>query len=161
MTLQKWRMKLTMTSFENKIRKRLLGQKIKAVVICAVVAISFIIKISLLGSIDAVSNIDRLILIGLFVGGEVSSIRAIRKYRIALKSPEALEELHIAEADERSRIIILKTCQSTVRFAIALLGLGGIVASFFSVAVTLTISSILAAFLVLYAALALYYSRKY
>ena len=152
---------MTMTSFESTIRKRLRNQTAKAVIVFLIVILTYVLKVYLHGGIEFVSRVDRLILMGLFVGGEISSIRAILKYRMALKTPEALEKLHIAEADERNKIIILKTCQSTIKLAITLLSFAGIVSSFFSVAVMLTICVILIAFLTLYAVLALYYSRKY
>lgn len=150
-----------MKSFEKEIKKRVLIQAIKAIVIAAFVTITFIIKVRLHGNIESVSYADICILAGMFLGGVLSPIRAILKYRKVLKTSESLEELHIRETDERNRIITLKTCRSTVKLICALLGFAGIIASFFSLTVLWTIGIILIAILVLHIALKLYYSRKY
>lgn len=150
-----------MKSFEKEIQKRVLIQTIKAIAIGVLVIITLIIKARLHGSIESVSNVDRYILMGLFFGGEVSSIRAILKYRKTLKTAEALEELYIKEKDERNKIITLKTCRSTVNLMCILLSFAGVIASFISYTVLLTIGVILIVLLGLYGVLALYYARKY
>lgn len=150
-----------MKSFEKEINKRVFIQTIKAITICMIVIITFIIKVRLHGGIKYVSNVDRYILIGLFFGGEISSICAILKYRKALKSTEALEKLHIEEKDERSRIIALKTCRTTVNLICVLLAFSGVIASFFDYTVLLTIAVILVVLLGLYSVLTLYYSKKF
>lgn len=150
-----------MKSFEKEIKKRVLIQTIKAIIIGVFVIVMSIIKVRLHGAIESVSNVDRYILIGMFCGGEVSAISMILKYRKALKTPETLEELHIREKDERNRIITLKTCQSTVNLICALLGIAGVIASFFNYTVLLTIGVILIVILALSIILKLYYLRKY
>ena len=150
-----------MKSFEKEIAQRVRIQTLKAIVVAVFVTITFVLKVRLHGNIESVDDMDLFILIGLFMGGEVSSIRAILKYRKVLKNSEALEELHIRETDERNRIITLKTCRSTMNLTCILLSFAGIVASFFSLTVLLTIGVILIVLLGIYGVLALYYSRKF
>ncbi|MDR2889757.1 MAG: hypothetical protein LBV33_07980 [Lachnospiraceae bacterium] len=150
-----------MISFKKVIERRLFIQIVKATVIGVLVIVALFIKARLAGSIDAVDSTEISILVGLLVGGEVPSLRAIRKYRQSLSSPALLEELHIAETDERNRMVTLKTCRATVQLTVALLGFGGIVALFFSRTVLITIGAILIVILLSYVGLWLYYSRKH
>lgn len=150
-----------MGSFEKKIEKIILVQTIKAIVTAAFVVIVFILKVRLQGSFESVSEVDRTFLIGLFFGGEVSSIRSILKYRKALKTPEALEDLHINEIDERNRIIKMKTSMSTLKLAFTLLAIATVITSFFSVTVLYTLGLTFIVLLGLYIVLAFYYSRKF
>ncbi len=148
-----------MTSFELDVRKRLHIQTMKAIGIGVFVIAVMIIKAN--GSMETIGSIDWIILIGLFTGGEVSSLRAILKYHHALKTPEFLEELHIWETDERNRIITLRICRATVNLTITLLAIAGVIASFFSQTVLLAIVIFLIGILGLYGVLSLYYTRKY
>ncbi len=149
-----------MKSFRQTVTDRIRIQIIKAIAVGCFVTIAFIVKVQWQGNIEAISDVDKIIIIGLFFGGEASAVRAILKYRKALKTPEALDALHIKETDERNRIIILKTCRSTMNLTITLLAFAGVIASFFSHTLLMTIGIILISILVLYAALAAYYSRK-
>lgn len=150
-----------MISFEKELKKRVLVQIIKAITIGVLVMIACIIKVRLHGNIESVSAMDRGILFGMFFGAEVSSIKAIQKYRKALKTPEILEELHIKEVDERNRVITLRTCKTFMYMSITLLSVAGMITAFFSQVIFMTISIILVALLVLYGVLAMYYSGKY
>ena len=148
-----------MKSFEKIVRKRVLLVTLYAVLGGLVVITALIIK--LVGNIETDTGLTVEMLIGLFVGMEITAIFRILQYRKALGDQESLEELHIKESDERNRIITLKTCRSSIYLALTLLGVAGLIASFFSRTVTLTIGIVLIALVVLYFLLFLYYSRKH
>ena len=96
---------------------------------------------------------------GLFAGIEAVSIFRILRYARALKTPDQLEALEIAEKDERNQSIQLRTCRSTLYLTLALLGFGGIVCSFFNPALFLILGAILIAVLVIFLAFWLYYRQ--
>jgi len=154
-----------MTSFENVIRKQLRGRLIYAVCAGVIIIVALILKLYLFSGAAAASDLDTGwstgVLAGLFVGVEVSSFRIIRKYRRTLKNPEALEALHIQEADERNRVIVLRTCRAAFRQTLNVLGLAVIVSAFLSQTVFWTLIIIIILIVVLYYTLFAYYSRKY
>ena len=154
-----------MTSFENEIRKRIRGRLIYAVCGGLVIIIAFIIKMYMLNNIAATSDWDTGwsigVLIGLFVGVEISAIRFILKYRKALKNPEVMEELHIQEADERNHVIILRTCRAAIRQTLNILGLAVVISAFLNQTVFWTIIAVIVLIMVLYYSLFVYYSRKH
>lgn len=98
--------------------------------------------------------------IGLFAGIEAVCIFRILRYARALRAPEQLAALEIAEKDERNQSIQLRTCRSTLYLTLALLGFGGIVCSFFNPALFFTLGAILIVILVVFLAFWLYY-RQY
>jgi hypothetical protein len=61
--------------------------------------------IKLVGDIETDTGLTVEMLIGSFVGMEITAIFRILQYRKALGDQESLEELHIKESDERNRII--------------------------------------------------------
>lgn len=149
-----------MRSFEQELRRRILVRTLYAICIGLIVIVTFVLKGFVLGTIQSLDGWDVGILAGLFLGAEISACLRIAQLRKALKNPALLEAFHIKEKDERNRMLVLKTSRSCVGMTILLLSLGGIVASFFSRTVFLTIGIILIGVLVLYVLLGVYYSRK-
>ncbi|MGL5437914.1 MAG: hypothetical protein ACRDBO_21475 [Lachnospiraceae bacterium] len=150
-----------MKSFEKDIKKRIIWITLFAVLGGLAVIIAFVIKLNLSGGIEADSGLPVVVLIGFFAGMEFTSIYRIIRYRKALNQDKTLEALHIKETDERNRMISLKTCKSCIYLAFILLGFAGIITAFFNRTVFLTIGIVLIVLLALYAALALYYSRRF
>ncbi|WP_238653703.1 hypothetical protein [Paenibacillus piscarius] len=149
-----------MTSFEQELRRRIRIITIYAACIGIIVIAAFILKAFVYGSIDTLDSWDIGILAGLLLGAVVSATLRIVRLRRALRSPEVMEVLHIAEKDERNRMIALKTARAGMTLTLLLLSLSAVAASFISKVVFITIAIILAALLALYFALAAYYSRK-
>jgi hypothetical protein len=148
-----------MKSFEKAIKRRLMWAASAAMIFGIAAAAALILKITGILGIDSVLSTE--ILTGFLVGMAVVSGYRINKYRKALKDRNALEELHIKETDERSRVIALKTCKTTVYAAFMLLGIAGIIMSFINLTAFLTIGVTLIVLLVLCGVFALSYSRKY
>ncbi|CQR56380.1 hypothetical protein [Paenibacillus riograndensis] len=149
-----------MTSFEQELRRRIRIMTLYAVTIGITVIVAFVLKAFVYGSIDTLDSWDIGILAGLLLGAEVSAFLRIARLRRALQSSEVLEALHIAEKDERNRMIALRTARAGMTLTILLLSLSAVAASLISKVVFLTIAIILAALLALYFVLAAYYSRK-
>jgi len=150
-----------MKSFKKEIKKRILWITLFAILGGLAVIIAFVIKLNLNGGIDMDSGLPVEVLIGFFAGMESTAIYRIIRYRKVLHQDETLEALHIKETDERNRIIALKTCKSCIYLAFILLGFAGIITAFFNRTIFLTIGTVLIVLLTLYAALTLYYSRKF
>ena|GEM_PF-1699840 len=77
--------------------------------------------------------------IGMFIGFEVVLIYRLTRYRRAIKNPDLLEKLYIQETDERTIFILQKSFSATFGISIILFAFFGIVASFWSMAVCLTL----------------------
>jgi hypothetical protein len=148
-----------MKSFEKAIKRRLMWVVAVAMIFAAAVFAALILKITGILGIDSVLSTGTLI--GFLVGVAAVSVYRINKYRKALKGHNELEELHIKETDERSRVIALKTCKTTICAAFVLLGIAGIIMSFINLKAFLTIGIILIALLLLCGVFALFYSRQY
>lgn len=84
-----------------------------------------------------------------------------RKYSRVLRNKETLEAYWIKQTDERNTAIALNTSTACFRLTLLLLGISGVVSSFFSRTVTMTIGYIIIGIVILYAGLRLYYSKKY
>jgi hypothetical protein len=148
-----------MKSFENVLKRRLMWVVSVATIFGIAASAALILKIAGILGIDSVLSTEALI--GFLVCLVSVSVYRIHKYRKALKGHNALEELHIKETDERSRVIALKTCKTTIYAAFMLLGIAGIIMSFINPTAFLTIGIILIVLLVLCGVFALFYSRKY
>jgi hypothetical protein len=148
-----------MTSFEKTVKRRMMWALSAAMIFGITIVAALILKIT--GILGVAGVLSTETLTGFLVGVAVVSAYRINKYRKALKDRNALEELHIKETDERSRVIALKSCKATICAAFALLGIAGIVMSFIDPTVFLTIGIILIVLLVLCGVFALFYSRKY
>lgn len=150
-----------MKCFEQTIKKRIHAQVVKAVGVGIFAAFVLLLKLKLYGDFRSINYTDVIMLFGFLFGGAISSLVNIARYRKALKTPEALEQLYVTESDERNRIISLKTCRLTIRLTCALLGVAGVVASFFSTTVVITIGCILIWIVLAYRVLAVHYSKQF
>lgn len=149
-----------MTSFEQELKRRIRVMTLYAAGIGITVVVAFILKASVFSSVDTLDSWDIGILAGLLFGTGIAAFLRIARLRRALRNPEVREALHIAEKDERNRMIALKTARAGMTLTILLLSLSAVTASFISKIVFLTIAIILAALLVLYLVLGAYYARK-
>ncbi|WP_340024026.1 hypothetical protein MHI24_02690 [Paenibacillus sp. FSL K6-1096] len=149
-----------MTSFEQELRRRIRIMTLYAVGIGMTIIAAFVLKMFEVGSTGSLDSWDTGILAGLLLGTGITVSLRIARLRRALRSSEVLEALHIAEKDERNRMIVLRTAKASMTLTILLLSLSAVAASLISKVVFLTIFIILAALLALYLVLAVYYSRK-
>lgn len=149
-----------MKSFEKELRRRIVINSFYAAGMAITVIVAFILKAFVWGRFETLDSWDIGILAGLLFGSGITACLRIARLRKALKNPEKLEALHIAEQDERNRMIALKTGRAAIRLFLLLLALSAIVASFINLTVFLTIAVTLVSLLSLYLLLAAYYSRK-
>lgn len=149
-----------MTSFEQELRRRIRILTLYAVCMGIIVIVAFVLQAFVYGSIDTLDSWNIGILAGLLLGAVVFAFIRIVRLRRALRIPEVMEALHIAEKDERNRMIALRTARAGMTLTILLLSLAAVAASFMNRTVFLTIAIILATLLALYLVLAAYYSRK-
>ncbi|MHC5372540.1 hypothetical protein ACYSNU_01925 [Enterococcus sp. LJL120] len=150
-----------MSSYELELRKRIQIQLAKAIGVALIVIGVIVANLMIYGSLKFIDNLEKSILIGLFIGGEISSIRTILKYNSVLKKPEMLRKIQVKEKDERNEIIVLKSCQTTLNIFMILLAITGLVAGFFSEVVLYTVAVVLIGLLILYTAVRVYYNHKY
>lgn len=101
--------------------------------------------------------IDRMV--GFLVGVEVVCVVRIIHYKKAMKNKETLQELQIAESDERNQMIQRKSGQVTLLLSILLLAYGAVIASFFEVFVFYTLAGVMIVLLLLYLIVTLYYQK--
>ncbi len=148
-----------MKSFEKTVRRRLLYVVSFGAVFGAAIVAAFVLKLTGAAGIGSLLSVE--LLAGLLAGTAAVSFYRVKKYRKVLKDPEALEELHIRETDERNRVVGLKACRATLNAALALLGFAGIVLSFINQAAYYAVVAVLVVLLALYGAFSLYYARKY
>ena len=152
-----------MMSFEMQLRKR------RRLMMLTAVAVALVLGAAWLACTlwPPANGLDRLgegwpaVLLSAFIGAETVAVMRIVKYSRALKDNEQLEALAITETDEMNRMITLKTCKAFAYALFFLLGLAAMAAAFFSRTVFLTLGFTLIGALVLYAALYIYYSRRF
>lgn len=149
-----------MTSFERELGRRIRIMTLYAVCMGIIVIVAFILKAFVWGNIGTLDSYDIGILASLLLGSWITASLRIARLRRALRNPEVLEALHIAEKDERNRMIVLRTGRAGMSLAILLLALSAVAASFINKTVFLTLAVTLVALLALYIMLAAYYSRK-
>lgn len=83
------------------------------------------------------------------------------RYGSALKDPEKLKKLYIAENDERSRLIREKTASGSFTATVLILGLATAVATFFSATVSCVLAGVIGVIAVIKMSFKFYYDRKY
>ena len=83
------------------------------------------------------------------------------RYGSALKDPEKLKKLYIAETDERIKLIREKTASGSFTVSVFILGLSALVSSFFSETVTYVLAGVIGVLAVIKMSFKFYYDRKY
>ena len=83
------------------------------------------------------------------------------RYGSALKNPEKLKKLYIAETDERSRLIREKTASGSFTASVLILGLATVISTFFSETVTCVLAAVIGVIAVIKLCFKFYYDRKY
>ncbi|MEK5031794.1 hypothetical protein MKY96_10135 [Paenibacillus sp. FSL R7-0302] len=149
-----------MKSFEQELRRRIVINSFYAAGMGITVILAFILKAFVWDRLDKLDSWDIGILAGLLFGSWISAALRMARLRKVLKDPELLEALHIAEQDERNRMIALKTGRAAMRLFLLVLSLSAVVASLINQTVFLTIAVTLVTLLLLYLLLSAYYSRK-
>ncbi|MEK4042265.1 hypothetical protein NSU18_01285 [Paenibacillus sp. FSL H8-0048] len=149
-----------MKSFEQELRRRIVINSFYAAGMGITVIVAFILKAFVWDRLDMLDSWDIGILAGLLSGSWISAALRMTRLRKVLKDPELLEALHIAEQDERNRMIALKTGRAAIRLFLLVLSLSAVVASLINQTVFLTIAVTLVTLLLLYLLLSAYYSRK-
>lgn len=150
-----------MKSFEKEIKRRILLIALAAILGGLAIIITFVVHLNLSGiATETDSGLSMEILVGFFIGLELTATYRIIRYWKALTNNDSLEELEIKETDERNRIIALRACRLCIHTTFLFLGIAGIISAIFNRIVFLTISSTLIIILLLYIALMFYYSRK-
>jgi len=99
--------------------------------------------------------------IGMFIGFEAVLIYRLTRYRRALKKPDLLEKLYIQETDERTVFILQKSFGATFGISIILFAFCGIVASFWSMEVFLTLIVCAAALGLINKCCRVYYRKRF
>ncbi len=148
-----------MKSFEKTVKRRVLLVASCSVLFVAAIVTALILKHLGVGGVDGALSVESLVVM-LGTIAVVSSYR-IKRYRGALKNPEALEALHVWETDERNRMIGFKTCRATIYTAFTLLGISGILMPFVNKTAYYTIGAVLIVLIILYCIFSLHYSKRY
>lgn len=96
---------------------------------------------------------------GLFGGMVAVAVIGMVKSALALRSDEKLRTLYVSENDERNRTIERLSAANTLTSALAALALSGLVASFYSFTVCMTLIAVAGAMAVIKVGLRVYYQK--
>lgn len=145
-------------SYKKLVKVRLKIMILMAIFSIMVVVLAFALRLFVFTDTKlSVSHITEII--SFFIAVEAVSIYRIVRYSRTLKNNAKLEEMEIAEYDERGRHIRLNASRMCIWLFIVLIAVAGFVASFFNKTVFFTLVITLIVILILYTLLKIIYSK--